>query len=119
MSEAALPRASVAPRFPRGAAIQWATAALTVVVVLLPIVPVLVQALIDRPIYDQGRTATLANFAHLAADPDFRTATLNSLIFALLTTVFSVVVGAAAAIAVGRTDMPGRGLLGEVMLWPL
>jgi iron(III) transport system permease protein len=119
MSEAALPRAGIAPRFDRGAAIQWATAVVTVVVVLLPIVPVLVQALIDRPIYDQGRTATLANFAHLVADPDFRAATLNSLIFAVLTTVFSVVAGAAAAIAVGRTDMPGRGLLGEVMLWPL
>jgi iron(III) transport system permease protein len=119
VSEAALGRIGAPPRIDRGAVIQWATAVFTVILVLLPIAPILVQALLDRPIYEGGGQVTAANFSHLLADAEFLRATLNSLVFALLTTVFSIVVGVAAAIAVGRTDMPARGLVGEVMLWPV
>lgn len=119
MTEVALGRAGAGPSVDHGAVIQWTTAGFTLLLVLLPIAPILVQALIDRPIYEGGGAVTAANFVHLLADPEFHVATLNSLVFAVLTTIFSVAVGATAAIAIGRTDMPGRTLLGELMLWPI
>ena len=43
----------------------------------------------------------------------------NTLLFGALATVIAQVLGSTAAILVGRTDMPGRRLLGEIFLWPL
>lgn len=100
-------------------AIQALIFCTTVILIVGPLVPVLYQSFIDRPLYDEGQTATLRNYTNLVADPEFLRVVLNSLSFAFLSTIVSQATGVALAILVGRTDMPGRGVVGSVVLWPL
>lgn len=113
---------AVAARFPRvdrGAVIQWSIAIFTGVLVLAPLVPVILQSLMAKPLYDGVSALSLANYAELLTSAAVRDAVGNSLVFAALTTVLSLVIGAGAAIAVGRTDVPGAKFFGELLLWPL
>ena len=105
--------------FDRSRWIRHAVALAAVVVVFGPILPILYQAFRDRPLYDSGGRLTLANLAKLLRRGEFLAALGNSLELAALTTLIAGVVGVAAALAVGRTDMPGRRLIGEILLWPL
>jgi len=103
----------------RDVAIQYGTAILTVVVVAAPLVPVLYQSFIDRPLYDSGQQLTLANFGRLLSVEGFGRVVLNTLIFAGLTTLISQSFGTLAAILFGRTDLPGARVFGELFLWPI
>lgn len=95
------------------------TALVTVILVFAPIVPILYQALIDRPLYDAGHQITQANFIRLFTLPAFRAALVNSLLFAVGSTLIAQLLGICLAILLGRTDLPGRRFFGELMLWPL
>src|SRR5690606_34608978 len=108
-----------APFLDRSSLIQWGVLAITLVVVILPIAPVLYQAFLDRPLYDSNARITLDNFTTLAETPRFATVLLNTAYFAVLTTVIAQLVGAVSAILIGRTDVPGRTVFGELLLWPL
>ncbi|HXZ49546.1 MAG TPA: iron ABC transporter permease [Usitatibacter sp.] len=113
-------RASVRARWPdRGAVVQWAVAAFTVALVLTPIVPVVLQSLMGRALYDGIGSFTARNYAGLVTSRTVLEAVGNSLVFGVLTTVIALVIGGGAAIAIGRTDMPGAKLFGELLLWPL
>jgi iron(III) transport system permease protein len=103
----------------RDALIQYAFAAATLVVVVGPIVPILYQSVIDRPIFSEGHVATLDNFRSILGDPDFAGVVYNSLVFSFWSTVISQGLGAAFALLVGRTNMPFARLFGGVALWPL
>ena len=105
--------------FPRDAVVQNGVALLTAVLVLAPLLPILYQAFIDRPLYDTGQQLTLRNFADLASSDSFREAITNTLVFALLATVVAQVFGLVTAILVARTDVPGRGFFGSALIWPL
>lgn len=107
------------PRVDRGAVIQWSIAIFTGVLVLAPLVPVILQSLMAKPLYDGVSALSLANYTELLTSAAVRDAVGNSLVFAALTTVLSLVIGAGAAIAVGRTDVPGAKFFGELLLWPL
>jgi len=100
-------------------AIQWALAAATVFLVFAPILPVLLQAVIDRPIYESGWSLTGENFENLTRASSFRAMIVNTAIFAALTVFFSQVIGGLAAVLIGRTDLPGRSLYGDLFMWPL
>jgi iron(III) transport system permease protein len=91
-------------------AVIWALAG---VCVLAPVLPLLYASVQSKPIYAGGRVFTLAAYRQLFADPAFRTAALNTLEFAALTTVFSVVLGGGFAVLCRRTDVPG----GRVFAW--
>jgi len=99
--------------------VQWSLAAATVFLVFAPIVPVLLQAVIDRPIYEDGWTLTLSNFTNLSGTSDFSGMIFNTAVFAAITVVVSQVVGGIAAVLIGRTDLPGRSLYGDLFMWPL
>jgi iron(III) transport system permease protein len=99
--------------------IQYGLALLTVCLVLGPIIPILYQAFIDRPIFDTGHQITAQNFVQLSQADGFREVITNTLLLAAGSTAISVVFGVLAAILVGRTDMPGRSIVGELFLWPL
>lgn len=107
------------PAIRRDALVQYGTAALTLLLVLAPLVPVLYQSLLDRPLYDEGGQLTLQNYVHLVTHPSFGRVVVNSLLFAALTTAIAVAVGVATAVVVGRTDVPGRRALGQLLVWPL
>lgn len=65
------------------------------------------------------RNLTLDWYAAYFNDPEWRAATFFSLKIAVLTALFSTVVGTAASIAMARGSFPGRRLLGIIVLAPL
>jgi iron(III) transport system permease protein len=88
-------------------------------VVASPIIPIVYQAFIDRPIYDSGAVFTLRNFSNLFSNEQFREAAINTVWFVLLSTVMSTVVGLAFGLAVDRLRLPMRRTLKIAFLSPL
>jgi iron(III) transport system permease protein len=99
--------------------IQYGLSVLTIFLVLAPIIPIVYQSFIDRALYDAGHQLTLQNYARLVQSDGFWKIVGNTVALALGSTLIAVFAGVVAAILVGRTDMPGRGLMGELFLWPL
>lgn len=105
--------------FHRGRMIQYGLAILTVAVVVGPLVPILWQAFIDKPIYAQGAAFSLRNFVAILTAPAFGEVVRNSLIVAVIATMISQGVGGILALLIGRTDMPMARIWGSVTLWPI
>ena len=103
----------------RGILIQYALALLTAVLVIAPILPVVFQSFLEGPLYDPAWHLTLANYGELFTSPLLGELLWNSLLFSIGTTLIAQVIGAASAILVGRTDIPFRGPLGDMLMWPL
>lgn len=89
------------------------------VVIVGPIVPVVWASLWSTPLYEAGGSLTLANYGDLFGDPEWWDAVRNSVTFAVLTTVASVVLGTAMAVLFTRTDLPGRRVFGAAALLPV
>lgn len=98
---------------------QYALWALGLVVVVGPLVPVLWASLWSTPLYQAGGVLTLQNFRDLLADPAWWEAVRNSVWFAALTTVGSIVLGTTLAILFVRTNLPGRSFLRGLILLPV
>jgi iron(III) transport system permease protein len=107
------------PSFDRNAAIQWFVAALTLFLVIVPLLPIFYQAFLDKPLYYPDTALTLGNFADLFGEAEFRGVIVNTLYFAAVMTVIAQSVGIGCAILIGRTDLPGRHIFGDILLWPL
>ena len=99
--------------------IQWLIYLVTAILMLAPALPILTQVFVDRPLYEQGWQFTLDNIARLFVSAEFGKAALNTVIFAGATVVIAQVLGIAAALILGRTNLPGRKTIGAVMMWPL
>jgi iron(III) transport system permease protein len=105
--------------WPTAGALQWLTWAVVVTLVLGPFVPLLYASFRDRPLYEAGGILTADPYRQLFGDSEFWHAALNTLQYAALSTVMAVVAGAAVAILVARTDLPGRRMFGRLTLLPL
>jgi iron(III) transport system permease protein len=116
--EAAGPRRR-ARSLPTAGGLQWLTWVVVVGLIVGPFVPLLYASIRDRPLYEAGGAFTLAAYRELLADPAFWRAAVHTLEYAALTTTLAVVGGAAVAILVARTDLPGRRALGRLTLLPL
>jgi iron(III) transport system permease protein len=90
-----------------------------VVVIVGPIVPVVWASLWSTPLYDAGGTLTGGNYRELLGDPDWWEAVRNSAYFAALTTGCAIGLGTTLAVLFVRTDLPGRRVLGGVLLLPV
>ncbi|NLS06075.1 iron ABC transporter permease [Rhizobium sp. P32RR-XVIII] len=99
--------------------IQYAVLVVTAFLVLSPIVPILYQSLLDKPLYDSDAAFTTANFSRLLGDATFRDTLINTFVVAVSATIIAQLIGLFAAILVSRTDLPTRSLLGSVILWPM
>jgi iron(III) transport system permease protein len=99
--------------------LQAAIWALVLVCVLAPVLPLVYASVQSKPIYAAGRVFTLAAYQQLFADPAFRAAALNTLEFAAITTVCSVVLGGGFAILCSRTDMLGRRAYSRLFIAPI
>ena len=97
-------------------AIIWV---ITGLCVLCPVLPLLYASVLSLPVYESGGVFTLAAYRQLFADPAFRAAAVNTLEFAAVTTVCSVLLGAALAVTVGRTDVPGRQAYSRLLIAPV
>jgi iron(III) transport system permease protein len=103
----------------RSRLIFWGVSLLTVVLVFGPILPIVLQAFLDKPLYDDTAGFTLANFGRLFSEPGIARTFLNTLYFGALTMGVAQIFGAVMAVLVGRTNLPGRRWMGEVFIWPL
>lgn len=94
----------------------WAGA---MIVIVGPLVPILIASLWSTPLYDDAGSFTFANFGRLFSDPSWWTAARNSVFFATMTTIGAVVGGTTVAVLVTRTNLPGRTLIGGLLLIPV
>ncbi|ROS32108.1 ABC transporter permease [Amycolatopsis thermoflava] len=98
--------------------VQYAVLALLALLVLAPVVPTLIQSVLDRPLYEAGGLFTPANYVRLFTEAGFGTVVLNTLLFAVLTTVLTLLIAVPMAVLVVRTRLPfGRGFA-AAMQWP-
>lgn len=107
------------PGFDRNAVIQWMVGGVTLFMVTLPLIPIFYQAFLDKPLYYPDAALTFENFASLLAEAEFRTVIVNTIYFAAMMTLVAQSIGIGCAILIGRTDLPGRRVFGEILLWPL
>jgi iron(III) transport system permease protein len=105
--------------WPTAGALQWLTWAVVVALVLGPFLPLLYASFRDRPLYEAGGVLTADPYRQLFSDSEFWHAAANTLQYAALSTVMAVTAGAAVAILVARTDLPGRRIFGRLTLLPL
>ncbi len=103
----------------RNTVIQWLVAGVTLLLVTLPLIPIFYQAFLDKPLYYPDAALTIENFASLFAEAEFRTVIVNTIYFATMMTLVAQSIGIGCAILIGRTDLPGRRVFGEILLWPL
>jgi iron(III) transport system permease protein len=89
------------------------------VVIVGPVVPIAIASLWSTPLYAQGGQLTLQNYGSLLTDGDWWTAVLNSVLFAALNTIGSVLLGVVTAVLLTRTNLPGRRVLATVLVIPL
>jgi len=102
-----------------GVAVQSAISIFTVTLIGIALLPAVLQAFLDKPLYYPEASFTLGNFTRLFSDPEILKTFGTTAVFCLIVVSFSMLVGTALAILVGRTDLPGRGWLLGVLLWPL
>jgi iron(III) transport system permease protein len=99
--------------------LQAAIWVLVGVAILAPVVPLLYASVQSKPLYAPGRVFTLAAYQQLFADPAFWTAALNTLEFAAMTTVCSVVLGGGFAVLCNRTDVLGGRAYSRLFIAPI
>lgn len=97
---------------------QYGIFVLLAIFVVAPVVPILYQAFRDRPLYEAGGLLTLSNYTKLFTDAGFGQVILNTAIFAIGTTVLTLVIAIPMAVLVVRTRLPFGRLLGLSMQWP-
>lgn len=120
MQEAArTPRPLQSIQLNRAVGIQYGIAAFAFLLVAAPLVPILYQSFMDKPLYDADAILTLDNFARLFANARFYEALGNSTILSVLTTVIATVIGVITSVLIGRTNMPFRRSFGGLVLWPM
>nr|MBF0685905.1 iron ABC transporter permease [Pseudomonas sp.] len=112
-------RGTIGSRINISLIIQVAIAAITTIVVFAPILPLIYQSFVDRPLYEANHVLTGANYANLFSDPDIINVAVNTAVFVIATTLVAQFLGTALAILVGRTDLPGRSIFGDMIMLPM
>ncbi|MGB6102822.1 MAG: iron ABC transporter permease [Pusillimonas sp.] len=103
----------------RSPIIFWTVAILTAVMVIGPLAPIVMQAFLDKPLYVNDAALTATNFVRLFTEAGMGEIALNTLYFSVLTMAVAQVFGAVMAVVIGRTNLPGRNWMGEMLIWPL
>ncbi len=113
-----------APKYPRvfgagrGRLLQYVVLVVLALFVVAPILPILYQSFRDKPLYDAGGVFSTANYVKLFTDAGFGQVIVNTAIFAVGTTVLTLVIAIPMAVLVVRTRLPFGRLLGLSMQWP-
>ncbi|MFE2379930.1 ABC transporter permease [Streptomyces misionensis] len=103
----------------REVGIHYAVFLLTAVLVLAPVVPILYQSLRDRPLYEGGGAFVLDNYVRLFTEAGFGHTVVNTLLFAVLTTLFALGIAVPMAVLLTRTRFPGARLFAQIVRWPI
>jgi iron(III) transport system permease protein len=102
----------------REAILMYGVLGFLALLVLAPIVPTLYQSLLDRPLYEAGGILSLDNYVKLFTEAGFGRVMLNTALFAVLTTVLTLLIAVPMAVAVVRTQLPGGRVFAAAMQWP-
>lgn len=86
---------------------------IAIVLVAIPLVPMVLQSFLDKPLYYPDAAFTFENFTRFVTDPEIRDSLGTTVIYAVVAVVLSMVLGTALALLVGRTDLPGRGWISQ------
>lgn len=112
------------PKYPRffglgrSRLLQYVVLIVVTIFVVAPILPILYQSTIDRPLYESGGIFSAENYIHLFTEAGFGQVILNTAIFAVSTTVLTLVIAVPMAVLVVRTRLPFGRVLGLSMQWP-
>ena len=98
---------------------RYAVVAIVATAILAPIAIILWQSLLDAPFFMPAATFGLDAYEFVLTDPEFWTAARNTVVIAAIMTAVAVVIGAAAAFLINRTDIPGRSVLEPLILAPI
>lgn len=99
--------------------IQHGVMLLCAVLVAVPLIPLVLQAFSPEPLYAWQGRLTLGNFRNLFSLPEIPRLAGNTLYFCGISILFSMVFGVALSIAVTRVEIPARGVLTTILLWPI
>ncbi|AXB48215.1 hypothetical protein A4R43_02045 [Amycolatopsis albispora] len=97
---------------------QYAVLAFLAVLVLAPVVPTLIQSVLDRPLYEAGGIFTPDNYVRLFTEAGFGKVVLNTALFAVGTTVLTLLIAVPMAVLVVRTKLPFGRVFAGAMQWP-
>jgi iron(III) transport system permease protein len=100
----------------------WVQTVFTVIIVVLlaiVVLPALLQVFLDKPIYYDDVRFTTNNLWRVFNDPEVRASYAATAAFTVILTALSMLLGIAFAILLGRSDLPGKAVLGALLLWPL
>ncbi|MDQ3809055.1 MAG: iron ABC transporter permease [Chloroflexota bacterium] len=98
--------------------VQWLLAIATAALIAFPLAPIVLQSVLDRPLYDAERAVSLGNYTRILGSAEFWATLLTTIAFGLLTTALAVGIGTALAVVLTRTDVPARLLLHNLVLLP-
>lgn len=98
--------------------LQYLVLGFLAVLVLAPIVPTLYQSFLDRPLYEAGGILTLDNYVALFRDAGFGEVIVNTVLFAVLTTLLTLLIAVPMAVVIVRTRLPFGGFFAACMQWP-
>jgi iron(III) transport system permease protein len=98
--------------------VHWLVLGFLALLVLAPIVPTLLQSFRDRPLYEAGGIFTASNYGRLFTDAGFGEVIVNTALFALGTTLLTLLIAVPMAVVVVRTRIPGGRFLAASMQWP-
>src|SRR3990170_4457351 len=103
----------------RSTVVQYLVWIATVVLVVGPLVPVVWASLWTTPLYDDGGALTLQNYRNLLTDSAWWTAVRNTVLFAVITTAASIVIGTAMSVLLNRVAVPAGRLFRVLILAPV
>jgi iron(III) transport system permease protein len=103
----------------KGLIIRIVGAALLFLLMVTPIIPILYQSVIDKPLYEHDHVFTLKNFSNLFSDARFYAALWNTLILGVIGTVLSTSLGFIAALLLDRLELPFQRTLKIMFLSPI
>ncbi|HEY3059026.1 MAG TPA: iron ABC transporter permease [Chloroflexota bacterium] len=98
--------------------VQWLLALLAAALVIFPLLPIVLQSVLDRPLYEANRQLTPGNYARILSSAEFWATLGTTLAFGIVTTILAVTIGTLLAVILTRTDVPASGLLHNVVLVP-
>jgi iron(III) transport system permease protein len=98
--------------------LQYAVLAVVAALVLAPVLPTLYQSILDRPLYEVGGIFTLENYVNLFTDAGFGRVVLNTALFAVGTTVLTLLIAIPMAVLVVRSRLPFGRVFAGAMQWP-
>ena len=122
MQTITLPQAAPAPAKRWLARLNWPrgiVVVLTAIAIFLPLLLIFYQSFLSAPFFVPSKTFGLDSYRFIFDDPDFRNAFVNGLILATGLAVIAVPLGAMLAFLMVRTDLPGRGWIGPLLLVPI